>query len=99
MSRSPVLHRRRHHPAKASASPFDFFGRDLDELFSDYFSNDAVPSRFVDATQSYPGLARLNISETDETIDISVDLPGMDEENIDVSLADGVLTIQGERHD
>lgn len=99
MTRFPVLHRRRQQPAKAAASPFDLFNRDLDDLFSDYFSNDFLPSRFVDATQSYPGLARLNISETEEAIEISVDLPGMDEDNIDVSLADGVLTIQGERHD
>ena len=46
-----------------------------------------------------PALARLNISESDDAIEISVDLPGMDQENIDVSLADGVLTIQGERED
>ncbi len=99
MSRFPLLHRRRAQPGKALSSPFDLFNRDLEELFSDYFSGDHLPSRFVDAKQSYPGLARLNISETDEAIEISVDLPGMDEENIDVSLADGVLTIEGERHD
>ena len=99
MSRFPVLHRRRQQPLKAASNPFDLFSRSFDDLFSDYLSNDLMSNRFIDATQTHPALARLNISETDTAIEVSVDLPGMDQENIDVSLADGVLTIQGERED
>ena len=37
--------------------------------------------------------------ETDNEVEIKVELPGMDESDVDVSLADGVLTVRGEKKD
>lgn len=39
----------------------------------------------------------IDVKETDSTIVVSTDLPGMDENNIDVSINDGVLTLKGEK--
>jgi len=39
----------------------------------------------------------LDISETDTTITVKADLPGMDEQDLDVSLAGNTLTIRGEK--
>lgn len=39
----------------------------------------------------------VDLSETDKEIEVTAELPGMDEKDIDVSLAEGVLTIRGEK--
>jgi HSP20 family protein len=42
-------------------------------------------------------LPEANVSETDKSIDVSIDLPGMKPEDVKVELHDRVLTISGER--
>jgi HSP20 family protein len=39
----------------------------------------------------------VDVSETENEIKVSAELPGLDEENVDVSLSPGVLTISGEK--
>ena len=39
----------------------------------------------------------MNVSETDKDVEVTVELPGVEEKEIDVSLADDVLTIKGEK--
>lgn len=58
----------------------------LDEIFEDLFSDSE--------TRFFPGL---NVSETDKSFDVSVELPGMSKEEFEISLEDHVLTISGER--
>ena len=41
----------------------------------------------------------VDIAETDKAYEITAELPGMDEKNIEVKFADGVLTIRGEKKD
>ncbi|MDR9415399.1 MAG: Hsp20/alpha crystallin family protein [Gracilimonas sp.] len=58
----------------------------LDEFFNDslkYRNDSFVPS--------------VDISETDETFEVSVALPGMNKDDINVDLDNGRLTISGER--
>ena len=43
------------------------------------------------------GAPKVNVAETDKTFEITAELPGMDERDVDVSLADGVLTLKGEK--
>ncbi|MFH2122399.1 MAG: Hsp20/alpha crystallin family protein [Pseudomonadota bacterium] len=40
---------------------------------------------------------RLDVSETDKTLEVKADLPGMDKKDIKVSLDGDLLTIQGEK--
>jgi HSP20 family protein len=45
-----------------------------------------------------PGLgARIDVIESGTEVKIAAELPGLDEENIQLSLHDGVLTIKGEK--
>lgn len=44
-------------------------------------------------------LPSLDMSETANTIEVRVDVPGMKAEEIDVQLTNGVLTVSGERKD
>jgi HSP20 family protein len=39
----------------------------------------------------------IDVSETDKGVEVTVELPGVDEKDIDVSLANDVLTIKGEK--
>jgi len=42
-------------------------------------------------------LPKIDVAEDKDGIDVIVELPGVDEKDIDVSLADGMLTIRGEK--
>ena len=42
------------------------------------------------------GLLPLDVEETDDTIKVSASVPGVEAENIDVTVDDGVLTIKAE---
>jgi len=41
--------------------------------------------------------SRMDISESDDAFEVMVELPGMDEKNVDVSVTDDALTIRGEK--
>ena len=43
------------------------------------------------------GRPSIDVSETDDAITVSADLPGLDENDIDISLSRDVLTLRGER--
>ena len=78
------------------------FGRD-DDPFGSLFRE--VQKTFDDFSRRSPlaGLGsdmlapRIDIAESKDAIDLTAELPGVDEKNVDVTLADGVLTIRGEK--
>jgi HSP20 family protein len=39
----------------------------------------------------------MDVTETDKTIELTAELPGLEETDVDVNYADGVLTIRGEK--
>lgn len=52
------------------------------------------------AAELEPRLAltpRIDFAETEKSYELTADLPGLDQDSVDVSVADDVLTIQGER--
>ena len=79
-----------------------FFGRD-DDPFGSLFRE--VQRTFEDFSRRSPlaGLGsdilapRIDIAESKDAIDLTAELPGVDEKDVDVTLADGVLTIRGEK--
>jgi len=40
---------------------------------------------------------KIDIAESKDAIDLAAELPGVDEKDVDVTLADGMLTIRGEK--
>jgi HSP20 family protein len=64
-------------------SPFRTSMFDLEPLFRSEISLVAVPA--------------VDISEKDTAYSVTVELPGMDEKNIDVQIVNGNLTIKGEK--
>jgi HSP20 family protein len=89
--------------------PFESLRRDIDRLFEDFgsgFWRSPFPRSFFEMSpfgQGERGSAAttpaVDVTETDKAYEISAELPGMDEKNIEVKFADGVVTIKGERQE
>ncbi|WP_436714437.1 Hsp20/alpha crystallin family protein [Roseiconus lacunae] len=71
------------------------------EMFPQFRSIENMMSRmFDDGEDSWLGGAMaptLDVSETDNEVDVKMDLPGMKPEEIDIQVHQNVLTIRGER--
>jgi HSP20 family protein len=98
------------NPAAAPQAwrPFESLRREVDRLFDDFDggfwrspfrmpSFDVAPFRRGQAT--FAAMPAVDVSETDKAYEITAELPGMDEKNVEVKLANGVLTIKGEKQD
>ena len=94
-------------PALAEWRPFESLRREIDNLFDDFWSGswrsplalkfpDVEPFRRGEIWGKAPAV---DVAETEKGYEITAELPGMDESNIDVKVADGVLTIKGEKQE
>lgn len=68
--------------------------REIDRVFEDFGRSFPFPGFMGEGGYFTP---RVNVSETDKEIQISAELPGMEEKDIDVNLSGNVLTIKGEK--
>ena len=84
----------RSEPAR-SADPFGFFQREMNRLFDDAFR--AYPVSPATGNGGSFMAPSVDVKETDKTIEIEAELPGMAEKDIHVSLENDVLTIKGEK--
>lgn len=75
-------------------NPMMSLQHDLNRVFEEFWTRFDTP--FGSLTAGGP---RTDISETDEAVLVSVDLPGLDEKDIAVDVTDDILTIRGERED
>lgn len=80
------------------ADPLRNFQREMNRLFDDFFSDSPLAMR-----PDEKGLAtavfspRVDVSETDKEVKVSAELPGLDEKDITVEVADAAITIRGEK--
>ena len=77
--------------SQSLADPFAAFRRELDSFFSDYNRN--LPT-LAEVGARIPAL---NIAETKDAIEVTTELPGVDEKDINVSLDGNQLIIAGEK--
>ena len=79
--------------------PFLSLHREMNRLFDDVFRGAGLPA--ATGSQGQGGgtfvNASMNVSETDKEIRITAELPGVTEQDLDISLDDDVLTIRGEK--
>jgi HSP20 family protein len=73
------------------ADPFAAFRRELESFFADY--NRGLPT----LTEVGGGIPALNVAETKDAVEITTELPGVDEKDINVSLDGNRLVISGEK--
>ena len=73
--------------------PLGSLQREIDRLFSD-FSRGFGSMTGLKSGEMMP---RMNISDTDGEIEFTAELPGLEEKDVEVTLADNILTIHGEK--
>lgn len=78
--------------------PFNAMQREMTRMFEDAWKGFELP---IFGGDGNGGTAffnpKVDVSETDKEFQVTAELPGMEEKDVDVVYADGVLTIQGER--
>jgi HSP20 family protein len=79
--------------------PLSRIHQEIDQLFEDFFRGSRVsPFRQID--QTWVGgmmLPKVDIAEGSKHYTITVEVPGVEEKDMDVTIADGTLTIRGEK--
>lgn len=71
----------------------------IDRMFDDFFDDFPMPSRRMGSTMwaERTFQPRMDLSETANAFKITADVPGMSEDDIDITVSDNNLIINGER--
>lgn len=106
-SKVPVTSERKTAAPARGAYPLAPLHQEIDRLFDEFsrgFSMFPFGRRALDWEPSWRAetgngalMPSVDVAETDKAFEVTAELPGMTEDNIDVSLADGVLTLKGEK--
>ncbi|MGE5305648.1 MAG: Hsp20/alpha crystallin family protein [Alphaproteobacteria bacterium] len=80
-------------------NPFMTLQREVNRLFDDMsrgfdLAPFGVADRFFDRGFGSPNV---EVSETNNEVEVTAELPGLDEKDVEVQLANGMLTIRGEK--
>jgi len=90
------------------ATPFESLRREIDRLFDDFHPFDwRLPSSRSLLGLETPKLRTIgwavapamDLVERDKEFEITAELPGIDEKNVEIKLSNQVLTIKGEKHE
>jgi HSP20 family protein len=75
---------------RPSSDLFSALQQEIDQIFEGFSRGfSGMPSRDV--------MPRMDVSETDKEIEVTAELPGLEEKDIQLNLVDNVLTIRGEK--
>ena len=86
-------------PFGTAFNPLMNLRQEMDRLFDDTFRGfGLVPfeleDRIFEGATAWPSI---EVTETDKQMKVLAELPGLDEKNVEVKLADGMLCISGEK--
>jgi HSP20 family protein len=71
------------------------FRQDMDRMFDRFFESSAL----APWGEEWSGFApSVDVVETDEEVKVTAELPGLDAEDVDVTLSHNTLTLKGEKH-
>jgi len=93
-------------PATREWEPFQTLRREIDRVFENFHEGpwrstfgrariDFEPFRLL--TGSWGSAPPVNIVEKDQVYELTAELPGMDESNVELKVDNGVLTLKGEK--
>lgn len=84
-------------PTMAARRPRDPFVSDLPSLMSRFFEDFGNTSLFNSNAANFPLAPRVEVHETPEAVDVSAELPGIDEKDIELVLERDALYLKGEK--
>lgn len=99
MAREPLMPFRPGFGLMGGSDPFLSLYREMNRIFDTAMRTTNMP---LIGSQGQNGLgtmldASMNVSETENEIRVTAELPGVAEQDVDISLDDDVLTIRGEK--
>lgn len=71
--------------------------REVDRVFSDFHRGFHIPTLLRPSEGGGALSPSINVSETDNAIEVTAELPGVDEKDVNLELTDDLLTISGEK--
>lgn len=79
--------------------PFTAFRYEMDRLFDDFFGRGFGLSQFEGGWMDRFGTfnPQVDVTENDKEVKVIAELPGLTEQDVEVSLSNDVLTISGEK--
>lgn len=82
---------------KSDTPAFHSLHKEIDRVFDEF--KGLVPRFDSGRLTDFNGqiVPRLDVSETDETVEITAELPGVGEDDVDISVSSNVLTLKGEK--
>lgn len=108
-SKVPVKTEKSATPVPQVWRPFENLRREVDRLFDEFdggFWRSPFRSSLFNVMPfgrgdngGFAATPAVDVSETDKAYEITAELPGLDDKNVEVKLANGVLTIRGEKQD
>jgi len=92
-------------PAHRGWAPMEGLRRDFSRLFEDFGDLWRSPMRHAllgaeplwSRDLTWAATPAVDIAEKDKTYEITAELPGLDDKNVEVKVANGMLTIRGEK--
>jgi HSP20 family protein len=92
-------------PFESFLREMDTLHKDMDRLFDDFWKGSGHHSMMTTPRHSMMGapwqysevMPRVDETEDEKAFHIRVELPGMDQDDVDINLANGMLTIRGEK--
>lgn len=84
--------------ADRNTVPLRSLHQEINKIFDDFNRGFGMPGVNVDDTTAISTLSpHIDVAETDKAIELSAELPGVSQDDVDVTLVDDVLTIKGEK--
>lgn len=77
-------------PMRSEGDLFTALHRDVDRLFEGMMTSHLAPL-WADRSP------RVDVRETEKGLEVTAELPGVDEKDVDITLDEGMLTIRGEK--
>lgn len=77
-------------PRLPQSGLFTTLQREIDRVFDDF-------SRGMGSLSIGDVFPRMDVTERDREIEITAELPGLEEKDVDITLADNILTVKGEK--
>lgn len=78
-------------PARAAPTIFSSLQREIDRLFEEFTPPFATGRGPVEVK------TRMDLADTKDGLELTVELPGLEEKDVDISVDNGVLTVSGEK--
>ncbi len=73
--------------------PLQELKKEMDRIWQEFFGKSYLPEKWI----TFEWSPAIDVSETDNEVLVKVDLPGVNPDDIEISLSENILTIKGEK--